>query len=447
MTCKNRVVALGLDGLSFSLLQKLAAQGIMPHYQALMRSRPAMQMDSVIPTVSSVAWSSFATAKNPGKFGVFGFTELTRAMELHLPDSRDLKSPTIWEILARHGRRVKALSVPLTHPPRSIPDGMLVSCFLANSLGEKEVSPPTVLPFLQQHGYEIDVDPRVAWQDLDRFVEDLKRVLQGRLRTLRALMERDDWDFLFMHVMETDRICHFLLKDYAEDRQPYADVFREFFAAVDGMVWETVERCPSDCAVVILSDHGFCPVKAEVQMNRWLVQEGYLRLSSDVEQRGFEAIEQGSKAFALAPGRIYLTSAGRWNVAAASEVERSALRAEIAGKLQDWKHPETGQRMVRRVYTPEEVFEGPCMASAPDLMIDPEDGFDFKAALTDGELFTLSPVTGMHTMHDAHVWFSEPCTFAGKPRIFDVPALVFETLGVPLPPDCDALRPPGVQRP
>ena len=438
---KSRLVVLGLDGLAWSLARELAMGGVMPRFARLQAERPIIQMDSVIPTVSSVAWSCFATGRNPGRFGVYGFAELTRDFDLHIPDSRDLKCETIWERLAHAGKQVKAFSVPLTHPPRSIPDGWLVSCFLANALGPGEVAPSSALAFLRENGYEIDVDPTVAWKDRGQFLCDLERVLEGRRRTLGALLKRGDWDLLVLHIMETDRICHFLLADYrASETSPWGRAFSEFFGKVDELIGEAAEALPKDTALMILSDHGFCPVLKEVQLNRWLEEEGYLSLGTEVREKGFSAVLPGSRALAMVPGRIYLLTPERWVHGRVSSGEARALRAEIRGRLESLVDPSDGRRLVRHVFFPEELFRGPYVVHAPDLLIDPEDGYDFKAALTPGERFSHSPVTGMHTSYDAHLWFSEPLVCERKPSIVDVPHAVFGALGVEPPPDLDSRR-------
>ncbi len=49
----------------------------------------------------------------------------------------------------------------------------------------------------------------------------------------------------------------------------------------------------------------------------------------------------------------------------------------------------------------EEVFSGGCLDRAPDIVIDPCEGYDLKAKLGAGHLFEKGPRTGMHTYDDA----------------------------------------------
>jgi predicted AlkP superfamily phosphohydrolase/phosphomutase len=45
------------------------------------------------------------------------------------------------------------------------------------------------------------------------------------------------------------------------------------------------------------------------------------------------------------------------------------LRDEIAGKLEELTDPETGERIVEKVYRREELYHGDCLEKAPDLLV------------------------------------------------------------------------------
>jgi predicted AlkP superfamily phosphohydrolase/phosphomutase len=425
LTERRRVLVLGLDGLSHDLIREFAAKGSMPNFGRAIERFQLVRFDSILPTVSNVAWSCFATARNPGSFGVYGFTELTREMELVVPDSTWLKGETIWEVLARAGKRVVGVSVPNTHPPRRVDGATLVSCFLADRMSPATITPASEYVRFSTVGYEIDVDPTVAWRDRGQFVADLERVFESRRRLMKSYLRRSDWDLFVLHVMDTDRICHFLLKDYREGTAPFAGVFEEFFRRVDVMVGEALDGLPADCELMILSDHGFCPVRREFQVNRYLVREGFLSVGPEVESRGFAAIADRSRAFSLVPGRLYAMRAGRWACGGVSEEALPALLEDLTRRFLSVRDPETGEAVIERVYRAAEIYSGGEVSRSPDLVLKPRDGYDLKAMLSPGDLFTSSPVTGMHTFDDAHLLYSRP--FAAEPgaSIVDAPGLLF----------------------
>ncbi|MCX7598988.1 MAG: alkaline phosphatase family protein, partial [Armatimonadetes bacterium] len=103
----ERVVVIGLDGVPCSFLRAQIAAGNLPNLARLAAEGELREAVSVHPPVSSVAWASFLTARNPGKHGIFGFVDRRPlSFDLYIPTASDLKAQTIWEILSRQGRRV-----------------------------------------------------------------------------------------------------------------------------------------------------------------------------------------------------------------------------------------------------------------------------------------------------------------------------------------------------
>lgn len=125
---KKRLFILSLDGVPYSFLQEGISAG---RFSNIDRLGEMVEIKSVFPPVSSVAWATFATGVNPANHGIFGFIDRDPAtMIKRIPTSRDLVSPTIWQMLNDAGRRTIAMNVPLTYPPREV-NGVMISGFLA----------------------------------------------------------------------------------------------------------------------------------------------------------------------------------------------------------------------------------------------------------------------------------------------------------------------------
>ena len=65
MAKNSKTVIIGLDGVPFDLLNDLAESGVMPNTASLIANGTFKKMQSSIPEVSSVAWSSIITGRNP----------------------------------------------------------------------------------------------------------------------------------------------------------------------------------------------------------------------------------------------------------------------------------------------------------------------------------------------------------------------------------------------
>ena len=113
----------------------------MPNFSSLIQEGDFKQMNSVIPTISSVAWSSYMTGCNPAKHNIFGFVDLQPGTyDFTIPMASDMKAKTLWERLSEHGLRSIVINVPVTYPPKKI-DGVLVSGFLCTDV-KKVAQPP-----------------------------------------------------------------------------------------------------------------------------------------------------------------------------------------------------------------------------------------------------------------------------------------------------------------
>ena len=91
-------------------------------------------------------------------------------------------------------------------------------------------------------------------------------------------------------------------------------------------------KAAKDGAVFLTcSDHGFTPIKKEVYLNRWLIENGYLKLDG---LDGFKGITTDTKAFCLDPSRIYIHEEGKYKKGAIKSSDYSALRNDLKNKLE-----------------------------------------------------------------------------------------------------------------
>ena len=138
------MAVIGLDGVGLPLVQDLTARGVMPRLGALLPAGTAAPMRSSIPTISSVSWTGFMTGQNPGKHGIYGFTDVKPGtLTTFFPNFGNVKSETLWDVAGRAGKRAIVLNVPNTYPARAL-NGLLVSGFVAVNL-ERAVYPAELL--------------------------------------------------------------------------------------------------------------------------------------------------------------------------------------------------------------------------------------------------------------------------------------------------------------
>jgi predicted AlkP superfamily phosphohydrolase/phosphomutase len=396
---KNRkVVVIGLDGVPYTLLMNYIKRGITPELSQLCANGKLFKMKSTLPEISSVAWTSFMTGRNPGEHGIFGFMEIDRqSYEYTFPNFQSLREQPVWE---REDIKTVAFNIPQTYPARQM-NGVMVSGFVAIDL-KKATYPERVFNYLSGIGYKIDVNAKLATENPEAFFKDLFDTFEKRKKAIEYLYDNEDWQLFIGTITETDRLHHFFF-DSAQEGQ-YFEIFERYYRELDRFIGIMAGKAIKDGAVFMTcSDHGFTPIKSEVYINRWLIENGYLNLNSP---EGLKGIAAESKAFCLDPSRIYIHLEEKYQRGTVKHSEYKGMIDELKEKLSGITSD--GQNVIKDIYLREEIFHGNCADNGPDIYLLPNYGFDLKGATNKEHIFGKTHFRGMHTYDDAHFFISAP---------------------------------------
>jgi len=419
-----KTVVIALDGVPYSFVKDMYEKGEFNH----LGSPKYNKMSSVYPTISSVAWSSFMTGKNPGKHNIYGFVDRkSNSDNLQICDSSDLKSPTLWDYLSEKKKKVFVMNVPMTYPPRKV-NGKLVSGFLCSDL-LKGTYPKEFASELYKLGYKIDTDSSLALENLEKFLKDIDVTFEAKKKVMFHYLT-DNYDFMMFHFMVTDRINHFMMGNYL-DGDRYADKFISFYKKIDRMIGLVEKKLGEKDKLLVISDHGFTRLEQEIQLNKWLMQEGYLE-----EVKEFSNITRETKAFSLIPGRIYINLEGRERNGSVSKKEYPKLRNELIEKLTNLRDPMSGREIVDRVFKREEIYSGPYRKNAPDLLVHPKNGYDLKSKFGKVDFISKGLRNGMHTYDDAFVYSSDQLS-TDNANIIDLYPTILDMMKVKSPKGID----------
>jgi predicted AlkP superfamily phosphohydrolase/phosphomutase len=427
------------------LIKEYLDRGYLPHLKNIVgQGHEIHQMNASIPDISSVSWTTFATGVNSAEHGIYGFTALRpHTYSLSFPNSSDVKAPPLWNLLgkvgggntstlaARYHTRVAQpyrsiiLNIPHTYPAYPV-NGILISGFVAIDL-QQAIFPNSIYSYLKTIDYLIDVDAQKAHLDKDGFLRDLFSCFSTRQKAVKHFFQEEPWDLFVACVTETDRLHHFFFDAALEQGHTYHEEFVRFYRALDEFIGDLVEAFREsygeDGFLMILSDHGFTPIKSEIYVNKFLQEAGFLKLSKDGQF--FEKIERGTRAFAMDPGRIYINYRNLYPRGAVERKAGDRITGEVIEALRSLKNPE-GNSVIDRIYAREEIYRGPLLEQAPDLVCLPKDGYDLKGKLESEGVFGNSVFTGMHTWHDALCISPQGVTWDGKPSIEDLADVIMQ---------------------
>lgn len=125
----TRVLLLGLDGATFSVLEPAWAEGHMPRLRRLLAAGVSGVLESTIPPYTPPGWTSIFTGVNPGRHGIFGFTLGNVQRRGGLVSLDRVRAPAIWNAANAQGARVGLFNIPMTYPAPVV-DGWSVSGML-----------------------------------------------------------------------------------------------------------------------------------------------------------------------------------------------------------------------------------------------------------------------------------------------------------------------------
>lgn len=503
MMIPKKVIVVGLDGATFDIIRPLVKAGKLPTFAELMRTGVWGNLTSTLLPVTPPAWSSFMTGKNPGKHGVYGFyASRNDSYETEFATSLSIRAPKIWDYLGK-GRRVGLIDIPLTYPPQKI-DGVMISGMPVPSEESIFTHPPELHTELigEIGSYMIDKELRLlSRKNPTLALKHLYDYTEMRMRAFRYLYQtKGTFDFFMMVLRGTDFIEHAAFKYYDSDytrRHPqetakYGQMISQFYTRIDRYLAEIRGMMDSDTTLVIMSDHGMGPLKKLFYINRWLKQEGFLVLKKNAssKRKGWERRRktiaeilnrQGlagfshflpsrvrnrkisywvpyekhpsklvdwtrTRAFAnliWTDGLIKINLKGREPGGSVDLADYDRVCAELITKMKALRDPETGANVLDAVYRRDEIYSGPYLNEAPDIIaLTRNIEYAYRVSLHGDDLFEtpLDPVPATHRLNGIFV-IHGPGIKKGLQlpnlHIMDVAPTVLYLMGCPVPADMD----------
>jgi len=419
-----RVAFIGIDGVPYSLLSEHSDR--FPNLTAIMEEGSAGAIDSIVPPESSACWPALTTGVNPGETGVYGFQDRENgSYDTYVPMGRDVQATRLWDRVTEAGREASVLNVPVTFPPQRNVQRM-VSGFLSPSV-DKASQPEELTQTLADGDYIIDVNAKLGHEDdKSEFVENAHETMDRRYDAFEHYLSADDWDLFFGVFMTTDRVNHFLFKDYERDGENQ-EAFFEFYEQLDEYLGNIREMLPDDVTLVIASDHGFTSLDYEVHCNAWLQEEGLLSFEDD-DHDELGDIADDATAYSLIPGRFYINLEGREPRGSVPESEYEDVRADLKERLENLEGPD-GNPVCERVVEKEEAFRGDHDDIAADLVAIPNHGFDLKSGFSGhDEVFDTGPRNGMHSFDNATLLIDDPDASIEDADLYDIAPTILDLL-------------------
>ena len=180
-----------------------------------------------------------------------------------------------------------------------------------------------------------------------------------------------------------------------------------FYRDVDTALGDIRKRLPQNTLLIVMSDHGFQPFTRDVHLNAWLREHGYLVMKSGKTTGytiGDDVDWSKTRAYGIGFNGLYLNLKGREAQGIVDTSNADALIREISRGLESFSDPASGERVVLRVDRNTEIYTGPRVADAPDMLVGYNRGYGCSDESALGEITeevlgdNMSRWSGSHLM-------------------------------------------------
>jgi len=382
----SKVVVLGLDGFSPELVERWLED--LPNLKKLQQQGIWGTMESTVPPSTYPAWTCAQTGHNPGTFGFwdFSYRDDFSYGQPKLIDCtvRDKRVDCLYKILPILGQKVAMINAPLTWPPPRIPGGYSISSFMTPGLDRGFTWPESLKDEVYRlvGKYIIDAsEPGVNYLQIekDKVLRQIYDMDSQRFTLCKHFFVQKQCDYVFAMITGCDRMSHLFYRYLDEHHRRYdpdtryANVLHDYYVWIDKHIGETYDVLNGDTVLFVHSAHGVQRLDGLINLNEWLIQEGYMVLheypSEHTPLTELKTDWSKTKAWATGnTGQIYLNVKGREPQGIVDPDDYDSFLDELADKLIQIPD-EQGNSLKTRVFKRKEIHSGPFAQYGPDLFI------------------------------------------------------------------------------
>ena len=402
-------------------------------------------------------------------------------------NASSIRAPRIWQFLELFGLSTGIINMPMTFPVQPL-NGYMVSGMLSPDGTLAIAYPEEVQQVLREQRYVVDLHIGRRERELrtgDQIIglaDDLIATVQGRARAALQLLDQRPTTFFALVFVATDRIqhaawCHLerlVERPEVAQEDPVCQRVLAVYQEIDQALGSLLSKCDDDTTVIVMSDHGFCGLHTRVYLNKWLAHRGWLAFkggTSAVRQRAKRAryllkklvprriLLWGRRTLAVShtlnwastqaysgnasENAIFINVKGREPAGAVALAEYQRTRSEIVEGLGRMRDPRCELLVMDGVHEAGTVYQGPFLDLAPDIILEPAEGYEFTPDVTREEN-TLVDVwhegRGIHTRQGILIAAGagvQRAGHCGRAEIVDVAPTVLHQLGLPVPAEMD----------
>ncbi|HJZ99491.1 MAG TPA: alkaline phosphatase family protein [Candidatus Solibacter sp.] len=280
--------------------------------------------------------------------------------------------------------------------------------------------------------------------DSDAFLKQSYLIFEERRAMFLSALERTRRGVVACVFDTTDRVQHMFFAQKDKDGR-HGRTIEELYRRADELVGEAQKYVDEETVLMVLSDHGFTSFERGVDLNAWLLENGYLAVKEDASGESYlkDVDWSCTRAYTFGLAGIYLNIEGRESGGIVKPAAAAALKREIAAKLSGIRDAELDRVAIAQAWPSDSLYKGPYLDAAPDLIVGYAEGYRAswdaavgkvgRATFTDNE----KAWSGDHCVDPRlvpGVLFCNRAFEAENPGIEDMAPTALDLFGVEPPP-------------
>ena len=213
------------------------------------------------------------------------------------------------------------------------------------------------------------------------------------------------------------------------------------------MVGRVMKRLRKGDVMMVLSDPGFTSFRRGVNLNAWLLQNGYLKLKEgrDGSSEWLTDVDWSqTRAYALGLTGMFINMEGREGQGIVQPGEEAeALKAELIEKISGLRDEEKDEIGINELFDTHKLYQGPYVGNAPDFLVGYNHGYrvswDCATGMISGPVFedNIKAWSGDHGVDPRIVPGVLFCTHKiddEDPALMDIAPTAMRLFGMQVPP-------------
>lgn len=465
----KKVAVIGLDGMAWHILDKLFKYNAMPYLKSITEKCLKGILKSTIPPLTVPAWTSIATGVNPGKHGAFDFLIFSDNYNPRLVNSYDVCYPRIHEMIALKGLKTICINQPITYPILKVKNTIVISDWVSPKLC---YYPESISKYVQFY------KPATHPEKFIKYPENAMRESIGRINTVNQLAKFFDWNLFWVIYSEPDHIFHSSYHKLLKGERFFIKIFQR--------IDETIEMISKKADIVIIvSDHGFAEYKYTININSILYKLGLLNITWEKTAKDFReflpkhattnvrGVRLPSRMhefllkrpfLKLMVKKLYRRLTGKELTAEKPNVDIHRSKAFLLSRTSHGIYVREHSLIdfiinelekvegIKRAYKREEIYCGPHLNKAPNILVEPN--FDKGFTIAQTTKIAPDPISVGNICHHhpdgiliifgqgvSANWLRQPV------RTVDIVPTILRYMGLPLPVDTDGEPLPNIDYP